>query len=239
MSSELMVRDDVLDRHAETIRHEIVAAEAAAFSWLEHAIRAGESLTAAKQMVPDGGWLAWVKRELDISHASVNFYMRVFAYRHQLPQGEPLKRTDVVQHLRFLAPLDRNTKPEWMQDEARRMRNDGETFADIADHLGVNVETVRRWLNPKLKEQQLIRVRDLRRRQRAAERALRQKERDDAVKRYGGDVAEFYSQAIRLAQAIDQASRNTDNVAEAAALREARDQQYKVRDMLWQYVSTR
>lgn len=51
--------------------------EQAARTAVEHAIRAGEALAAAKAAVPHGGWSDWLKTNIRFSQRSAQLYMKV------------------------------------------------------------------------------------------------------------------------------------------------------------------
>jgi Protein of unknown function (DUF3102) len=56
----------------------------AAKNMLEHALRAGDALQAAKQQVADGSWESWVRKHCDMSLRCAQVYMQLAAARSQI-----------------------------------------------------------------------------------------------------------------------------------------------------------
>jgi hypothetical protein len=73
-----------LDELAATIRTEHQAVGLAARNMLEHALRAGDALQAAKRQVAEGGWESWVRKHCDLSLRCAQVYMQLAAARSQI-----------------------------------------------------------------------------------------------------------------------------------------------------------
>jgi hypothetical protein len=73
-----------LDTLAGVIRTEHQAVGLAAKNMLEHALRAGDALQAAKQQVADGRWETWVRKHCDLSLRCAQVYMQLAAARLQI-----------------------------------------------------------------------------------------------------------------------------------------------------------
>ena len=69
---------------AAQINDEHAAAENALRAGLAHALRAGELLIAAKQLVPHGGWLPWLAANCKVSERTAQAYIRLAARRSEL-----------------------------------------------------------------------------------------------------------------------------------------------------------
>ena len=73
-----------LDGLATLIRAEHQAVGFAAKNMLEHALRAGEALLAAKEQLDYGKWLPWLRSACDLSERHAQRYMAIFAAREEL-----------------------------------------------------------------------------------------------------------------------------------------------------------
>jgi hypothetical protein len=69
---------------ATCIRTEHRAVGLATTNMLEHALRAGDALLAAKQQVAEGGWELWVRKHCDLSLRCAQVYMQLAAARPQI-----------------------------------------------------------------------------------------------------------------------------------------------------------
>jgi len=69
---------------ARRINAEHEATEIAMQSGLEHAIKAGELLLEAKEAVPHGNWLPWLKANCSVSERTAQLYMKVAREREAL-----------------------------------------------------------------------------------------------------------------------------------------------------------
>ena len=69
---------------ATTIRTEHQAVGLAATNMLEHALRAGDALQAAKRQIAEGGWESWVRKHCELSLRCAQVYMQLAAARPQI-----------------------------------------------------------------------------------------------------------------------------------------------------------
>jgi Protein of unknown function (DUF3102) len=79
VSRELVGPEPTLPELASAANREHRLVGEAATSALEHAIRAGEALRAAKAQVEHGGWLPWLEENFDGSERTAQLYMQVAA----------------------------------------------------------------------------------------------------------------------------------------------------------------
>ena len=94
-----------LDELAATIRTANQGVANAATNLIEHALAAGDALLAAKQKIPHGRWLAWLKRECDLSDDRAERYMRVARGRAVLEGNSArLRNLSLTGALQLLKP---------------------------------------------------------------------------------------------------------------------------------------
>lgn len=74
---------------ATSIETEHTAAATAAKSAIEHAIRCGELLAQAKETLPHGQWIPWVRRNLSFDERQAQKYMRAAAHATELRNATP------------------------------------------------------------------------------------------------------------------------------------------------------
>jgi hypothetical protein len=194
---------------------------------LEAVIAAGDALLLAREQVGRGGWEEWVDENLDFGAHTARGYMRVAYHREhlapilngerQLPPAKNGRRGAVASALLYLRGLPtiegaRSTPyPQDMKDEARRLVENGATQFEAAEILGVSRAVLRKWpgvgtgrvgmpagtTRAKLAERRRRANRD-----RAARKALREKERDRRARKIEGPGAEAYSLLRRAGQQL-------------------------------------
>jgi hypothetical protein len=79
-----VVPQDDLRALAVVAREAHIAVGKAAATALEHAMRAGDALLAARPKVAHGGWAHWLHRNCDVSERMANNYMRLAEGRAQI-----------------------------------------------------------------------------------------------------------------------------------------------------------
>lgn len=187
----------------EDFHQEHEQALTAAVRTVEHAIRAGEALLEAKAQIEHGEWTHWLEENIlgkGRSLSTVNAYMR-FARNQELlrrEQPDSFKGADLL----LKGAPDARINPH-LRDEARGLKAQGLTHAQIAEHLGVSKPSVWRMVNP---ESYKASVRRSHQRSMAAKVALRRQERDAAVRANGGNLAEAYSLIRKALQQLDTAA---------------------------------
>lgn len=228
-----------LDALAATANREHELCEKAGASMVEHAIRAGSALNAARESVPSGGWEAWVRRECGLSPAQARRYMQLAVHRDAVLRSGADSINQAVQWL-----ADNNQTqirrsgvaghPEWKRDAARKMAQEGTRQVDIARELGVSRPTVCLWVNPEAYRKHRASTARRNRRLRAERAALRERERQQAVKeavrQAGGALAEAYAMAERMQDVIGQAHREATDTEARVALGRAGEHYRKMRD---------
>jgi hypothetical protein len=55
---------------------------------LDHAIKAGEHLAKAKELVGHGDWAGWVEKNCDFAYRTARSYLRLYKHRDRLPKRE-------------------------------------------------------------------------------------------------------------------------------------------------------
>lgn len=73
---------------AEIANREHALARQAGESMIEHAIRAGDALTAAKAQVQHGEWLPWLEKNVEASERTARAYMQVASNRQRVADLE-------------------------------------------------------------------------------------------------------------------------------------------------------
>lgn len=230
-----------LARLAARAEGEHQSALSSAKTAVAHAICAGEALLEARQIVTPGNWAAWVESQTSMSEWTAKVYMRVAAYRDELPANgvEAMTLTQAAQYLRGRPTpyLRLNAVPEDVRDQVRRMHSEGVPTRQIARKVGYARSAVQRWISPDASKRHVERAKrrklekDLRE---AAEKALQEKEdrrkRDAAARRAGGDIAEVYSLLRKLTAAVDRAAAGSVDQDDARTLRAANHQLFRVED---------
>jgi transposase-like protein len=121
---------------------------AAALSSVQHAIRAGEALLAAKQLVPRGQWERWVDANCPAASRMSRPYMRIAAYKAMLPDNTH-NAADALSFLRGLPAFDGSgpaKHPPEVRAEAVRLVENGFSQREVAQMLGIDKKCVPRWL---------------------------------------------------------------------------------------------
>lgn len=86
---------------------------------LRHALRAGESLLCARELVCPGTWTAWVRRNVSCDYASARTYMRLAYYRSRLSDIDaPVTVDGACELLRGLPSVPSRE----LQERRRRVR---------------------------------------------------------------------------------------------------------------------
>jgi hypothetical protein len=82
--SQQKQRRATLEQLAERVRTALKGVTLAGTNLLEHALAAGDALLAAKEAAGHGNWLAWLKRECDLSEDKAERYMQIARGRAKL-----------------------------------------------------------------------------------------------------------------------------------------------------------
>lgn len=213
---------------AETANREHRLAGESARVALTHVLRVGEALLTARQQVEasSGDWRGWVEENWDATYSSAEQYIRVYRHRESVPPDA----RNIVDALKAVVGLSAingvPTKyPEHVRAEALTMLEEGKNQREVSLALGVSIPTIQSWLHPEKFQTRRQRERDRKRLERTrrerAERALLQQERDQAVRKIGGTVAESYSMLRKTAQRVDQAKEQAEGREARLALKAA------------------
>jgi hypothetical protein len=109
---------------AVRIRAEHEAARLAARTTIEHAIRAGELLIEAKQLVQHGYWGDWLHAHCDLSERSAQAYMRIARYQSNPQLTADLTIDDALKVLAKPKPgvidaADELIRADWLPDNGQ------------------------------------------------------------------------------------------------------------------------
>lgn len=243
MTTELVPyeRGQLLKCAQEANEHHRLAVQAAVDA-VEQAIAAGESLLQC-QLIWDATWegretwAEWLDSNFDASRGLATLYMRLARYKQQVRSSGLTTVSGARDYLRRIeAPpahgLGGPRKwPSWMRDEAKRLRQEGATLAQISGHLGVHPATIKGWLDPQGARTAQRRYKAKRRAEKAA---LERQKRDQAVKAAGGAAAEAYAQIRRVLQTLDHAYAAAADNDERTAFNKAITQLHRAEDSIVQ-----
>lgn len=225
-----------LDQLAQAAADEYRQAENHMLGVLHHFVRFGEVLLAARPQVPEGEWMRWCEGVANAAGRTYEYKtaaaaMRLAHYRNHLPAEawQPWKDSSgrlmnaspkhALSYLKGLPIINRkgvSGHPEETRMEARRLRTAGLSYDDIAEMVGASSHAVRMWCEPAVAKRYAAQRRTVSARQRAAARALREKEkrldRDRLAKITGGELADAYSLIRRALAALDKDGRAPDAI---------------------------
>lgn len=233
--TEIVLADQSLDELARIIREEDAAANAAFNDALTHAVRAGEALQQVRSVLPRGDWLRWLEENTPVSTVTARLYVRLARYHATLP--DDVRNIEQARaYLTGAPPANPHTHaPDpLIEADIKELRSAGYTYPKIAETVGMSVSTVRKYVNPDYREQQIRYRVEARRKQRSAAKVFAEKEerqrRDAAARKVGGDIAEAYSLVRKLTAAIDRAAATAVDPDHARALKAANHQAFRVED---------
>jgi hypothetical protein len=213
---------------ATTINSEHALAYRAALDALQHAILCGEALIEARATIPDGQWMRWVDNHLDMSMAAIQRYTRIATYREQLLSADarPKSINGAISYLRGIGTpaisSGRNgRRPTFDVDEAKRLREQGMTYTDIATVVGVSDVAIWRQLAPGATKKTIAYTNRVRRQRRAEHRAYVERDLAEKVARVGGRPADAYALLRKTAIALDRALVDAETDEMRKTLRDA------------------
>lgn len=240
MTSEITNKLDQLEEIARTEHKACVSNLQTA---VQHAIRAGEALLDAKELVEPGTWMEWVETKAGMNFRTAATYMRFATYRDQIPAAAETM-TAARSNLVGLPPLrdfslsigDFVKHPPEVREEAKALLDSGMSLRETARKVGVHRQTLARWFNPESAETFAKHQREAARRRRAARTALLEKEkreqRERAARTAGGALSEAYSRLRLHIEALDRAVAEADDPSVRATLRAALGHAYKAEDKI-------
>lgn len=235
LQAEVMLQPDdlsgwTLNQLAAETKQEHERFVESATATLAHAVRAGLALLEAKNRVDRNGWGRYLEHNVNVSLSVANGYMRIAAYRHQLPDS--ISPTAAKKLLSGLPALPKAHEfSEEARLEARRLFGEGVAVKKIAKELGTTSQTVTAWLDPKYVSKRRALTVQRAERRRAMQEALAEKERQQArkaaAKKAGGALAESYSHIRLHLEALDLAVNEATDPQVKAMLRQALGHAYK------------
>lgn len=212
MTAAVEIRDRIsperLAALGEIVEREHALAQDAARQALTHVIQAGEALREARTAVDSGAWNQWCERH-GLGERRARDYIRIATYQSELPEWVTT-RTEAIVSLKGLPVATENGGWQRLSDatreEALRLRAEGLSQRQVGEALGISHVTIGLWEReqPSSKTKRRARSRQASR-EKQARLALRQLERDRAMRKRGGTVAEAYSLLRRAAQMLDRA----------------------------------
>ena len=207
-------------------------------SGLVHAIRAGDALIEAKSVVPQGDWLVWLTKNVDVSESAAQIYMRLSKYQEQLPSD-----VGVTQARFFLRGLPKAAGFTGYSDdikaEARKLRaTSNMSYVTIAEMLDVSHSIVAIWCDKDYAQRHAMGKRRHAIQRKRERRALflieKESRRRNAAKAAGGAIHDAYSHLRLSAEALDKAIDEAKNHDVASSLRDARNRIYAAEDRISQ-----
>ena len=161
---------DTLDKLASEINKEAKLAEQHAMQAVSHALNAGRLLTEAKEQCPHGQWLPWMAKNFEGSARTAQGYMRLFEHRDVLANTQRVAHLSVRDALKMLAepqavvpeekpvpykykPPSRDAIERWpdlLDGPSRVFYAEGMSHAQIAELFGVDVELVKKRMDPEV-----------------------------------------------------------------------------------------
>lgn len=167
---------------------------------LEHMIACGELLTSARCRIPRGEWVAWCNENLNIHRKTVSMYIRFALYADVL-RGQGVSTSWGARQLLADMDIPRANSSESFALEAQRMRSQGISVADIAEHFEVSHARVSQWTN---REKSLESARKAQARRAKAMALLRDDENARSVSKSGKELSEAYALVRRALQRLDE-----------------------------------
>ncbi len=198
----------------------------AMMSLVEYMVLCGERLLEARKQVEQGGWNAWVERNLTMHPKTARDYMKFAIHADVLREHRPDSRVAAKRLLQRL-DLPRLNASDEHRAEAARMKKDGMTQHQIAEHFHVTPARVSQWLNP-----ERAKMLDRRRQAQAAvaKRLLEQKQKAAAVKKGPKDLSLAYGHLRKAIEAMDRTE--GANTEARRAITRAQDALYRAEDAI-------
>jgi predicted transcriptional regulator len=220
---------------ADVANQEYEASYAAASTALEHALRSGEALLAARDKVPTGGWLSWLSENFTGAQATAQQFMRLAYHRDAIQPGLTVKHA--YRSIAGLPASDgaarrgrKGLPDDGILKDAARMRREGMTYEAIGEVFGVSDSAVQMWLNPSRRDKARAKKRRDYQQRRAAQAEIARRRRDAAVKRIGGGTAEVYSFLRKASQQAEALRIGNEGSELSGALRKAINHLYAAED---------
>lgn len=233
-----LVTTPTLDELAARIRHEIQGMEDAANKLIDHAIAIGHALIAVKPLVSYGEYELWVERETRLSHNYAKRFVRLAEYEDAVRAAGA---ESIYQGMQAIKGLPAIALPGSETRQARKerieaLRAGGMTIRETAETVGLSVNMVNRILDPAYHERQQAHANAASRRRKAARKALRDREQEQAIRKAlvnaGQAKNEAYKLATRLDQILGQCRSEAQSGEERIAINEAHAHRDKMMDAI-------
>lgn len=206
---------------------------------MEHAIRCGEILNEARNLVGQSGkWRDWLNKNFDGPRDLAGYYLRIYEYKDLVADCPSLHQAR--KRLKGMPPVRGRTggmrHDETTKEEARVLYANGMTRKEIAELFGVSEMTIGRWVDPEIlrryRERNKEYQRKLREEQRRKREEAKQKAAEREAKRVGGSLAESYSLIHKLEGPLALAARNATDPEIERLLNSAIYHQHKAMDAI-------
>jgi hypothetical protein len=194
-----------LDELAETVRteHDLVVENGNAV--IEHAIRCGLALLAAREICPPGEWGEWMERNVGGSSRTARAYMRIARLRDRPELVGHTAVWSAVVSLSHLPNSKSGPDISWDVEEARKLRASGMGYREIGREFGVSGQAIKDGLDSNYRLKRRAKQDEFSRRKQAekkareaaAEAALLERRIGD-MRKIGGGVHEAYVQCVKL-----------------------------------------
>jgi transposase-like protein len=188
---------------------------------LEHAVRAGELLLKAQEIVGSGYWTKWMAANVRVHPTTAYRYIRLGRYSAEVLASDAEGVEEALRSIAGHPWKDRKRIDEATKEQMVVLATEhGATITEIAEMFGCSESTVWYWVSPK------SRAAHVRQQQQRADRLarasdeLRSKRTARLARAAGGDAAEAYSLMRRCAQKLDYAAAD-EHAREAKAALEA------------------
>jgi len=170
------------------------------------AVKCGETLLEAREMVPKGQFDAWLRANVSLKRNTAYSYMRLARHKDRVLLGDFETITDAIAGLvGFAAPTSNRLSDDQKAEMVRMATEDGLTLEQIAEAFDVSVSTVWYWSSDKNRTMRGTQRRRTLARRKAAERLLEREEKGKAVIKAGGPTGEAYSLIRKATQMLDRA----------------------------------
>jgi len=216
MPQEAELLDDVdlsvmsLDELAARANAEHLAVERHLSDALIHALRAGQALLEAKSRhAAAGDWRTWCESNMSVSYRACARYIRLAFYADDVkkaPVGGVKSAERAIAHLPAVPNITTHIAPVVdLESDAKRLRGEGFSVAEVAEILEISTGSVWRLTVPGAVEKSRISARRRSQQRTAARRALAEKQKAEAIRKAGGNIATAYSYVRKAAAELDAA----------------------------------
>jgi len=206
---------------AEAANAELLEIQAANQEALSHAKLCGDALLEARAQVGHGEWLDWLAQNFLAEPQTGRVYMRIARRWGEVVESGAVSISQAERWLRDHAP-----KFEAQVEEAQVLRSEGLTQNEISRSLGVTQATVSNWLNPDAKRHK----RNMAERRRDDQEVKRLIDRDEAMRKLGGEISAAYGLVRRTVRSLDIAIDTEQDKDVIEALATARQAAYRLED---------